>query len=75
MSSPSPTSAGFPEIPEIPECSVTRGEDGRIRVTHKRTGRTAVAGDSTEDLIIQGAILRCLASYPWLRYRRAGDLT
>lgn len=68
----SPTPAG---LPDIPECSVARGDDGRIHVTHKRTGRTAIAKETAEDLIIQGAILRCLATYPWLRHSGAGDVT
>lgn len=68
----SPTSAG---LPDIPERSVARGDDGLVRVTHKRTGRTAIAKETAEDPIIQGAILRCLAAYPWLRCSAAGDVT
>ncbi|MFI7644299.1 hypothetical protein [Nonomuraea sp. NPDC049400] len=55
-----------PGLPEIPECSVVRREDGLLQITHKATGRTATARDDEEDPVVQGAILRCLASYRWV---------
>lgn len=69
-----------PGLPEIPECSVTRRGDGLLLITHKATGRTATARDDDEDPIVQGAILRCLATFQWVNPAReipftAGDPT
>lgn len=69
-----------PQLPAVPECSVERLVDGRLLLTHKRSGGTAVASDDGEDLAVQGAILRCLAAYPWVTRQRevpfqTGDLS
>ncbi|TDD54625.1 hypothetical protein E1286_05400 [Nonomuraea terrae] len=78
--------ATTPQLPQIPECHVVRAEDGRIHLTHKGTGQTAVARDDEEDPVIQGAILRTHAAWepqlrriqpPWSRPEpefRVGDL-
>lgn len=64
------SAVGGAGLPEISECRVTREADGTLLLTHKGSGQTAAAEESAEDLMIQSAILRCLATYPWLRHPR-----
>lgn len=53
-------------LPQVPECSVRRGADGLLYLTHKRTKRTLVADPTKpEHVDTVGAILRCLAAYAW----------
>ncbi|WP_101791056.1 hypothetical protein [Nonomuraea indica] len=48
--------------PEIPECHVSRGDEGTIHLRHKATGRTAEARTECE-AVQQGMLLRILAAY------------
>lgn len=59
MSSPKPPPAED-DLPEIPECQVTRGADGLLRLTHT-TGRTATAS-TARGAILVGVALRTLAT-------------
>jgi hypothetical protein len=45
-----------PELPEIPQCSVERGDDGLLYITHKGTGETETA-DTEERAVIAGFVL------------------
>jgi len=56
-------SAGRPEIPEIPQCSVKRADDGLLHITHNGTGETMTA-DTEERAVIAGVILRYSACHP-----------
>lgn len=65
-------------LPEIPQCTVERTDDGLMRITPNRTGDTKTA-DTEERAIIAGVILRVSAGWPWPRREseipfRQGDL-
>lgn len=50
-----------PGLPEIPECAVTRLDDGRLHLTHE-SGRTATAHNARGAMLV-GAALRILAEH------------
>jgi hypothetical protein len=62
---PEPTS----ELPEIPECSVTRGRDGLLYLAHE-SGRTAHASTDRE-AVLAGLALRVLSSAGSRQRRRS----
>jgi hypothetical protein len=45
------------EVPDIPHCSVERGDDEMLHVTHESTGTTMTA-DTEERAVIAGMLLR-----------------
>lgn len=49
------------DIPEVPECKVTRTDDGRFHLTHE-SGRTATAHTDRGAMLV-GMALRTLAQY------------
>lgn len=46
-----------PEVPDIPHCSVRRGDDGLLHITHNGTGETETA-DTEDRAVIAGMVLR-----------------
>lgn len=49
------------DIPEVPECTVTRTDDGRLHLTHE-SGRTATAHTDRGAMLV-GMALRILAEH------------
>lgn len=58
QSSPASTSA---HLPDIPECTVMRTDDGQLHLTHE-SGRTAIAHTDRGAMLV-GMALRILAAY------------
>lgn len=64
------------DLPEIPNCSVRRGDDGLLHITHNGTGDTETA-DTDERAVIAGMVLRFSAQQSRERGEipfRAGNL-
>lgn len=64
------------ELPDIPHCSVQRGDDGLLHITHNGTGETETA-DTEDRAVIAGMVLRLTATWhnvPRETRFTAGDL-